>query len=686
MDGISAAASVASIAAVGVSLSKTLYDVVAKINGGKDEIKDIANNVSLLALVLEELQDVLGREKLYFRPALERSAETIVSRCESIFNDIALHTGGAKGVTTSRLVWYFKRERVKPLRASLESLKSTLNIVLHVVQLAKTTQETEKSELKSDQQGPIRRERRNLVYHVIDNRLSVEKLRQLEEEVLQDKPELDVEGLPSLYDGTSPLPEVFQRKVKTDEEFEFVSASTSPAADDMWQSHLLERPEGTTAKSHSQDALQSPSNMINNLDSIEGKFSRQGRLKRTASTRGQDSGAKSPSQQSEKVAWSLPQPLTSALIMSVIPHQRADEALQSILHDSESEQLEAKAESTLETLLGEWTNVGYKPTQSVPKEPQARFIHFQNHFGAEQPHQNHASEGMDSSQALPSSSMPDEDPMKTLEGNSAEQGINVDDASSVSEIQSHIQEDPGNKAKATQDPNSNSGDGSESQPPPPPKVRQKTSVQDRKSAHGHRIKKDNKHSSTLPSSDTPVSSNETQSFDPYPYNYPAQPQYPPYPYYTATSHASPYSLPQPPNSKIPPAATSASAPAPTPAPIVNVVPFDTSNLGPKRRNNDDSIEGVVHAMEKALSFIERSTLERGALEAQHRELQEQCRLKAALDRSKQQEAAAEEAALNSRPVTVQDCIGRKYVFPLDMCRSWIVSLLYPAEIVKLGSV
>ena len=251
MDGISAAASVASLAAVGVSLSKTLYDVVATINGGKEEIKDIANNVSLLALVLDQLQDVLGRERLFFRPALEQNAQIIVSRCETIFNDIAFHTGSAKGVSASRLVWYFRRERVKPLRASLESLKSTLNIVLHIVQLAKTTQEAKTNASKDYQEGPIRRERRSLVYQVIDNRLSIEKLKVLEEEVLQGNFAIDVDGLPFMYDGTSPLPDIFHRKVKSDEEFEFVPATTSPA-DDMWQSHLLERPDETTNRSRSQ--------------------------------------------------------------------------------------------------------------------------------------------------------------------------------------------------------------------------------------------------------------------------------------------------------------------------------------------------------------------------------------------------------------------------------------------------
>ena len=140
MDGLSA---VAGVATAGVQLSKSLYDLYSTVKASRQEIEDVANNVSLLAMVLEELNGVLCDDELSVKPDLQKAAQSIALRCRTIFEDIYKHTGAdlnLKGKKSyEKLAWYFKRERVKPLRSSLESLKSTLNILLHVVQLAKST-------------------------------------------------------------------------------------------------------------------------------------------------------------------------------------------------------------------------------------------------------------------------------------------------------------------------------------------------------------------------------------------------------------------------------------------------------------------------------------------------------------------------------------------------------------------
>ena len=144
MDGVSA---VAGVATAGVQLSKYLYDLYSTVKTSRQEIEDVANNVSLLAIVLEELDGVLCDDVLNYRPQLREAAQSIALRCASIFKDIRKHTGTDRALKGKKLyekvAWYFKKERVKPLRCSLESLKSTLNILLHVVQLAKSTKGVE---------------------------------------------------------------------------------------------------------------------------------------------------------------------------------------------------------------------------------------------------------------------------------------------------------------------------------------------------------------------------------------------------------------------------------------------------------------------------------------------------------------------------------------------------------------
>ena len=143
MDGVSAAASVLGVATAGIQLSRVLYDLYTTVRGSRKEIQDVADNVSLLSMVLEELDGVLCQDEIHYKPRLQEAAQAIVLRCAALFADIRKHTGadqGQKGKKFSeKAAWYFKRERVKSLRVSLESLKSTLNILLHIVQLAKTT-------------------------------------------------------------------------------------------------------------------------------------------------------------------------------------------------------------------------------------------------------------------------------------------------------------------------------------------------------------------------------------------------------------------------------------------------------------------------------------------------------------------------------------------------------------------
>lgn len=85
MDGVSA---VAGVAIAGVQLSKCLYDLYSTAKASQREIQDIANNVSLLAMVLEELDDVLCVDHMTWKPKLREGAQSIALRCANIFEDI----------------------------------------------------------------------------------------------------------------------------------------------------------------------------------------------------------------------------------------------------------------------------------------------------------------------------------------------------------------------------------------------------------------------------------------------------------------------------------------------------------------------------------------------------------------------------------------------------------------------
>ena len=143
------AASVAGVAAVGVQLSQTIYDLISTFYEAEKEMSSIANDLSLLAMVLNELEGVLRRDSRVYRRRMVRVVNEILNNCESVFQSISTYVSINPQNTTSsmrfqrKVRWYFQRPRVAPLQAGLESMKSTLNVLLHVVHLARVTEAAE---------------------------------------------------------------------------------------------------------------------------------------------------------------------------------------------------------------------------------------------------------------------------------------------------------------------------------------------------------------------------------------------------------------------------------------------------------------------------------------------------------------------------------------------------------------
>ena len=134
MDSFSASASVAAVATLSAQLAKALFQIHQDLRGAEIEHQEVANNVSLLSMVLETLEGSLKRNANVYRPQLQEQVKKICLGCRSVFADIEKVAG-----LRSELRWLFKKERARLLQSSLESLKSTLNVLLHVISLARMT-------------------------------------------------------------------------------------------------------------------------------------------------------------------------------------------------------------------------------------------------------------------------------------------------------------------------------------------------------------------------------------------------------------------------------------------------------------------------------------------------------------------------------------------------------------------
>ena len=149
MDPLLVASSVASVAAVGVKLSQEIYALIITFYEAEKEMSNIANDLSLLALVLNELELVLRRGSRVYRRRMVKVVSDILDNCQGVFQSISKYVSvNSQDTRYSKqfrrnILWYFQRNRVRPLQAGLESMKSTLDVLLHVVQLARVTEAAE---------------------------------------------------------------------------------------------------------------------------------------------------------------------------------------------------------------------------------------------------------------------------------------------------------------------------------------------------------------------------------------------------------------------------------------------------------------------------------------------------------------------------------------------------------------
>ena len=140
-DPLSVVASIVAIAAAAVHVSQTLYKLADTLGGTNSELESIALEVETFSSVLEDLRDVLDDAEDLITPKALKHANTILSKCKGIFETIQQWLAPYKDVHRlnfwHNVQWTFRRERVKPMRCRLETLKTTLLVWLGTVKLAR---------------------------------------------------------------------------------------------------------------------------------------------------------------------------------------------------------------------------------------------------------------------------------------------------------------------------------------------------------------------------------------------------------------------------------------------------------------------------------------------------------------------------------------------------------------------
>ena len=148
-DPLSFVASIVGVAGFGVQTSKALYKYVDTVLEADGRLKDLAHDIELTSSVLDTLSPLLEQERqlrqvkgtgLWKENAI-RLADAAVARCRAVFNKTDAELPQPKAATdtipiSSRLKHPFTEHKIKYLQGQLDSLKSTLQLLLHLINLA----------------------------------------------------------------------------------------------------------------------------------------------------------------------------------------------------------------------------------------------------------------------------------------------------------------------------------------------------------------------------------------------------------------------------------------------------------------------------------------------------------------------------------------------------------------------
>ena len=155
MDGISVAASLVSIGAVGCQIAIKLYALATQISTASDRISSISNDVSLTSSVLQQLGELMNQRatgdgtSIFSQSGLETTKMSAIM-CENLFKEIeqAVREASEQVRGRERVVskiklsksekakWPFLQPSIEALRNDLREAKGTLMLMLQVTTLA----------------------------------------------------------------------------------------------------------------------------------------------------------------------------------------------------------------------------------------------------------------------------------------------------------------------------------------------------------------------------------------------------------------------------------------------------------------------------------------------------------------------------------------------------------------------
>jgi hypothetical protein len=141
MAEIGLAAAIVGLAGAAVKLSMTLFEVADAVGSAGRQARMVATEVSLLSQALRELSRGL-KKKISKRRSIEKTTRQLVRSCRRLISDLRTSLQGIAPTEyhtpkfLARVKWLFAKDKVDYVRSSLESLKSTLLLLVASIDFA----------------------------------------------------------------------------------------------------------------------------------------------------------------------------------------------------------------------------------------------------------------------------------------------------------------------------------------------------------------------------------------------------------------------------------------------------------------------------------------------------------------------------------------------------------------------
>ncbi|KAJ4504163.1 hypothetical protein HRR83_008590 [Exophiala dermatitidis] len=170
-------ASVFGIVSLGASVSKALFDLGYTMRYARDQIEEIASEVTTFTTIIKQLGAVLKAQKGFFTDEAVKMVEASMKDCKRLFRTIRRQIRRKKD-NLLPIRWLFKKRRAEELKRRMDALRGVLGLMLQVVQMGKRI---EADTATPDGLSELREEIRILKNEVLAYHRSLPKLQEAEQ-------------------------------------------------------------------------------------------------------------------------------------------------------------------------------------------------------------------------------------------------------------------------------------------------------------------------------------------------------------------------------------------------------------------------------------------------------------------------------------------------------------------------